>query len=620
MALFSILIDIAAKTAGFEEGIKRVENKLEHFGEVAKRVGETALGFVGIGLGFHELANSIEEAVQRGAKLDILANRMGTTTESLSQLEFAAKMSNVQFESLTQGIDMMSKNLGMASEDLGRAKRALADLGIDAEKLVKLPLDEQLSLLADKISAVRNPTDQTRIAMQIFGGAVGAQLLPVLRKGSEGLAEFRAESDKVGNTLSTMSAVELHQAEEAIKRLSSAWTGFTAKLATGFALTAKDLHLIPPTALEELDAQMKKLVEQRNFLLSVNNKMDDGWLSRFLLGKNFDKEKDSLLQQLAFVEKEMNDVNDKLKDLGSPKHQPDDPTIQKPEDAPIGRHFINPQRKQELEDNMKWLEDQKQLHDEELRLTQTAVDAEVAAYREKISAVDDLEQQGLVTAEEASKRRNEIIDNEFVEFTVTQKKMVEKVEKSRFDMSEIMRRGAQNMQQGLSDFFFDPAAKGFDGLVKGFADTIRRMLADAAAANIFEKLFGSGQFKSGNDNGWLGNALSGLFSSGSGGGSDSGGNSLLGAFGGGKATGGPLDQGKWYIAGERGPEPIWGGGAGAYAMGYGGGSGGGNITINMPVDARGATQDAIKLLPAVHDSAVRNAVAQVIDMKRRGKI
>lgn len=52
----------------------------------------------------------------------------------------------------------------------------------------------------------------------------------------------------------------------------------------------------------------------------------------------------------------------------------------------------------------------------------------------------------------------------------------------------------------------------------------------------------------------------------------------LGMFGGGMADGGPLDSGKWYIAGEHGPEPIWGGGAGAFAAGYGKGNAGVNHT------------------------------------------
>lgn len=67
-----------------------------------------------------------------------------------------------------------------------------------------------------------------------------------------------------------------------------------------------------------------------------------------------------------------------------------------------------------------------------------------------------------------------------------------------------------------------------------------------------------------------------------GGGSGAGGflAGLLG-FGGGRAGGGPLDQGKWYIAGEYGPEPVWGGGQGAFAAGYGGQKGGGGGDMDM---------------------------------------
>jgi hypothetical protein len=39
-------------------------------------------------------------------------------------------------------------------------------------------------------------------------------------------------------------------------------------------------------------------------------------------------------------------------------------------------------------------------------------------------------------------------------------------------------------------------------------------------------------------------------------------------YGGGRAEGGPIESGKWYLAGERGPEPIWGGGPGAFAAGW----------------------------------------------------
>lgn len=65
-------------------------------------------------------------------------------------------------------------------------------------------------------------------------------------------------------------------------------------------------------------------------------------------------------------------------------------------------------------------------------------------------------------------------------------------------------------------------------------------------------------------------------------------------FGGFKAEGGPLEQGKWYIAGEYGPEPVWGGGPGAFATGYGsgaGGGGGGGTSVQV-FDQRSAASSA----------------------------
>ncbi len=68
---------------------------------------------------------------------------------------------------------------------------------------------------------------------------------------------------------------------------------------------------------------------------------------------------------------------------------------------------------------------------------------------------------------------------------------------------------------------------------------------------------------------------------------------IKGFFGGGRAAGGPLESGKWYIAGERGPEPIWGGGPGAFAAGSGAGAGPINLSIvmnNHMIDTRGMAQ------------------------------
>jgi hypothetical protein len=94
---------------------------------------------------------------------------------------------------------------------------------------------------------------------------------------------------------------------------------------------------------------------------------------------------------------------------------------------------------------------------------------------------------------------------------------------------------------------------------------------------------------------------------------------LGGVFGGFKARGGPLDSGKWYVAGEHGPEPIWGGGAGAFAAGYGGGG----MAIQLGdtyIDARGADPSLAARLPAILDASERRTVAKVSDLLSRKRL
>ncbi len=69
-------------------------------------------------------------------------------------------------------------------------------------------------------------------------------------------------------------------------------------------------------------------------------------------------------------------------------------------------------------------------------------------------------------------------------------------------------------------------------------------------------------------------------------------------FGGFRAEGGPLSPGKWYVAGERGPEPVWGGGAGAFAVPTAAamGGGAGNLSVVYNIDASGADPAAIARL------------------------
>ncbi len=70
-------------------------------------------------------------------------------------------------------------------------------------------------------------------------------------------------------------------------------------------------------------------------------------------------------------------------------------------------------------------------------------------------------------------------------------------------------QAARNIQSVFADFLFDPFERGLEGMLIGFIDVIRRMVAEAMAARLAERLFGD--ISSGQMGGIFGSMLAGVF-------------------------------------------------------------------------------------------------------------
>jgi hypothetical protein len=200
-----------------------------------------------------------------------------------------------------------------------------------------------------------------------------------------------------------------------------------------------------------------------------------------------------------------------------------------------------------------------------------------------------------------AKRADFAIDylDEFEEIAVEARKISEDEILKPFPAAEVRamfepikndgREFARTLGAGFRDSFVDV----FMGIDVSFKDLLRRMAAEMAVSGIFSTIAGA-----------LGGSTGGV------------GKFFANFFGGFRAQGGPLSPGKWYIAGEKGPEPVWGGGSGAFAMASAPG-GGVNVTYN--IDARGATQELVQRLPAILAANNRQLKAEISDSRRRGR-
>lgn len=82
----------------------------------------------------------------------------------------------------------------------------------------------------------------------------------------------------------------------------------------------------------------------------------------------------------------------------------------------------------------------------------------------------------------------------------------EKIKKTMDDMDQFAIQAAKNIQDAFAEFLFDPFADGTKGMLESFGIAIRKMIANAVAADLGKRLFGD-QSKSEGIGGWAGKIL-----------------------------------------------------------------------------------------------------------------
>jgi phage-related protein len=155
----------------------------------------------GIGVGA-AIKSSVDAFEEMAGSARGMGRVIGGTTEEVSSLAGAMKLSGVNSDTATTQLGRLSRTLVVASGDAGRMETMTEKLGMgftDATGKV-MPMNELLPKLSDKFKSMPDGAEKTALAMQLFGRN-GASMLPFLNRGSEGIAELEVQAKKMGLTL-----------------------------------------------------------------------------------------------------------------------------------------------------------------------------------------------------------------------------------------------------------------------------------------------------------------------------------------------------------------------------------------------------------------------------------
>lgn len=173
-------------------------------------------------------------SLKTGDALAKTADKLGVTTEALAGLRLAAELSGVSTQTMDMAMQRLTRRVAEAAQGTGEAKSAIKELGLNADELVKMPVDKQMEVIAGAMGNVETQADKVRLSMKLFDSE-GVALVNTLALGEEGLRQMAAEAEALGLAMSRTDTAQIEAANDAVTRSAKVFKGLGNQLAVAFA-------------------------------------------------------------------------------------------------------------------------------------------------------------------------------------------------------------------------------------------------------------------------------------------------------------------------------------------------------------------------------------------------
>lgn len=194
-------------------------------GGVIGRVGDLArplLGLMGItgGVSMAGAVAGLQSYVQRIRDISRTANVLGTTTQRLSAMQYAASRVGISTETFNNAMMRAQQMMGKARWGKGNELTAIfRRLGIS---LNQNALDA-LPAFARAVAYQTDPMLRMKMAVAMFGRALGPEMLKLLNQGSDGIATFIEKAKELGLVVGPEQAAEAEQYAKTQREFAETW-------------------------------------------------------------------------------------------------------------------------------------------------------------------------------------------------------------------------------------------------------------------------------------------------------------------------------------------------------------------------------------------------------------
>jgi hypothetical protein len=288
-SLGSLVVSLAANTAAFTSDLGKAahisERNMARIRRDAERAGKAiALMFAA---GAATAAVLVKQAIDSQDAMLKMAQGAGVTSETFSELAFAAELAGVNVEAFSTSITRLNRNISDTAAKTGEARQAFAALGIDvknADGSLK-NADQVMGEVAEQFKQMEDGAGKSAIAVMLFGRA-GAAMIPFLNQGADGMRQLREEAVALGASISTEAGQAAERFNDNLTRLNQVKKGLANTIAQEllpvlnqltdqFVDTAKGSTLLKDTAQQTADA-LRVLLTGGTLIFTVFKRIGEG--------------------------------------------------------------------------------------------------------------------------------------------------------------------------------------------------------------------------------------------------------------------------------------------------------------------------------------------------------
>lgn len=230
MIIGDLMVRMAADMADLKSGFERAQAQAQTFSEGVGRavdVARNALVALGVTASVSHFASLIQQSIDAADRLNDFAQRTGLTVETLGGLEYAAKQSGTDLETLAKGTQKLSQLMAEAAGGNEKAASVFDALGVSIKGADGhlASMDETVYAMADRFASFKDGPEKSALAVEAFGKS-GAALIPLLNQGGASLRELVEEYRKYGGvtTETAKRSDAFNDTMEKVKLVNGAFT------------------------------------------------------------------------------------------------------------------------------------------------------------------------------------------------------------------------------------------------------------------------------------------------------------------------------------------------------------------------------------------------------------